>query len=95
MVLRYHRPPVPPRRLLLFFLLRQTRLTGWRAVILGPSLPQLLGSCQASAVVVLYLGLDDVQPLWLLCREIFAVFQQILQNFHFEQRLLQRAYYYY
>ena len=63
---RSQRPPVPPRRLLTFFLLRQTQLTGWRADILGPSLSQLLGSCRTSAVLILYLGLDDVQALLLL-----------------------------
>ena len=86
------RPPVPPRRLLTFFLLRQIQLTGWRAAILGPSLSQLLGSCRTSAVLILHIGLEDVQALRLLCREVFAIFRQILDNFHYEQRLLQRAY---
>ena len=90
---RSQRPPVPPRRLLTFFLLRQTQLTGWRADILGPSLSQLLGSCRTSAVLLLHLGLDDVQALLLLSREVFAIFRQILDNFHCQQRLLQRAYY--
>ena len=85
---------MPPRRLLVFFLLRQCRLTGWRTIILGPSLQQLLGSCQASAWVVLYLGVDQVQELRLVCRELFAIFRQILDNFHSEQGPLQRAYYY-
>ena len=90
---RSQRPPVPPRRLLTFFLLQQTQLTGWRADILGPSLSQLLGSCRTSAVLILYLGLDDVQALLRLSREVVAIFRQILDNFHCQQRLLQRAYY--
>ena len=91
---RYQRPPVPPRRLLTFFLLRQTQLTGWRAVILGPSLSHLLGSCRTSAVLILHIGLEDVLALRLLYREVFAIFRQILDNCRYEHRLLQRAYYY-
>ena len=76
-----------------FFLLRQAQLTDWRADILGPSLSHFLGSCRTSAVLILHLGLDDVQALLLLSREVFAIFRQILDNFHCQQRLLQRAYY--
>ena len=92
--LRYNRPPVPPRRLLLLFLIRQSRLGGWRAIVLGPSLPQLLGSSQSSGLIILLLGLDSIDALRHVNREIVAIFQQILDSFHFEQRALRRAYYY-
>ena len=91
---RYSRPPVPPRRLLLLFLLRQSGLGGWRAIVLGPSLPQLLGSSQSSGPLILFLGLDSIHALRCVNREIVAIFQQILDSFHFEQRSLRRAYYY-
>ena len=47
---------------------------------------QLLGSCRTSASLILYLGLDDVQALLRLSREVFAIFRQILDNFHCQQR---------
>ena len=75
-------------------LIRQSRLGGWRAIVLGPSLPQLLGSSQSSGLIILLLGLDSIDALRHVNREIVAIFQQILDSFHFEQRALRRAYYY-
>ena len=70
-------PPVPHRRLLLVWLSEAALDQGWRSLILGPRLDQLLAALRPGSLVILSLGLSDSYPLQSVSREHRAVLWQI------------------
>ena len=85
-------PPVPHRRLLLVWLSEATLDQGWRSLILGPRLDQLLAALRPGSLVILSLGLPDSYPLQSVSREHRAILLQISVFVSEDRRRLTRVY---
>ena len=79
-------------RLLLVWLSEAALDQGWRSLILGPRLDQLLAALRPGSLVILSLGLPDSYPLQSVSREHRAVLLQISVFVSEDRRRLTRLY---
>ena len=95
MDVRLRVPPVPFRRLLLLWLSLQLETTGgWRLnVILECSLSGCLGASFTSSSILLFLGLEDCQCLFVTCSSIHRVRLELIATVRRNGRHLQHLYY--
>ena len=94
--LRYNRalPPVPRRRLLLLWLQLQTEThTGWLNVVLDCSLSGCLGASYTCSSIILLLGLEECDSLFITCAEIYQVRSELTSTVRRNGRHLLHLYY--
>ena len=95
--LRYNRalPPVPRRRLLLLWLSLQTEThTGWLNIVLDcSSLSGCLGASYTCSSIILLLGLDECDSLFITCAEIRRVRSELTATVRRNSRHLLHLYY--
>ena len=94
--LRYNRPlpPVPRRRLLLLWLSLQTEThTGWLNIVLDCSLSGCLAASYTCSSIILLLGLDECDSLFITCAEIHRVRSELTATVQRNGRHLLHPYY--